>query len=86
MPIYLPVLMLVSLFLIIQSKEKINYSKYRTIIFIFGFLIIIFSETSLRLISNSNLKNLFIISVPLSLIILIYFYLFIKIKIVKFFK
>ena len=86
MPTYLPVLMLVSLFLIIQSKEKINYSKYRTIIFIFGFLIIIFSETSLRLISDSNLKNLFIISVPLSLIILIYFYFFTKIKTEKFFK
>ncbi len=83
MPFYLPVLMLTSLFLIIQSKEKINYSKYRAIIFFVGFLIIIFSETSLRLISNSNLKNILLMSVPLSLIIIIYFYLLIKFRFLK---
>ena len=74
MPLYLPSLMLVCLFLIIQSKEKINYSKYRAIIFLIGFLIIIFSETSLRLIGNSNFKNFTIILIPILSTILIYFY------------
>ena len=83
MPLYLPVLMLISLFLIIQSKEKINYSKYRIIIFLVGFAIIIFSETSLRLISNSNIKNILLVSVPVCLIIFIYFYLILKFKFVK---
>ena len=83
MPIYLPVLMLISLFLIIQSKEKINYSRYKAIIFLIGFLIIIFSETSLRLISNSYLENILIISIPVFLILIIYFYLINKFKFVK---
>ena len=83
MPIYLPVLMLISLFLIIQSKEKINYSKYKAIIFLIGFLTIIFSETSLRLISNSYLENILLISIPICLIIIIYFYLIFKFKFVK---
>ena len=83
MPLYLPVLMLISLFLIIQSKEKINYSKYRIIIFLVGFAIIIFSETSLRLISNSNIKNIVLVSVPVCLIIFIYLYLILKFKFVK---
>ena len=74
MPLYLPALMLVCLFLIIQSKEKINYSKYRASIFLIGFLIIIFSETSLRLIGNSNFKNFTIILIPILSTILIYFY------------
>ncbi len=86
MPLYLPVLMLISLFLIIQSKEKINYTKYRAVIFFVGFLIIIFSETSLRLISNSTFKNILLISVPMCLIITIYFYLFKKFRFIKSFK
>ena len=83
MPLYLPALMLISLFLIIESKEKINYSKYRVSIFLVGFLTIVFSETSLRLISNSNFKNLLIILVPIFLTFLIYLYLLAKFKFKK---
>ena len=83
MPLYLPALMLISLFLIIESKEKINYSKYRVSIFLIGFLTIVFSETSLRLISNSNFKNLLIILVPIFLTFLIYLYFLAKFKFKK---
>ncbi len=86
MPLYLPVLMLISLFLIIKTKEKINYSKYRAFIFLVGFSIIIFSETSLRLISNSYFYNILIMSVPLCLILIIYFYLLLKFRFIKSFK
>lgn len=83
MPLYLPALMLISLFLIIESKEKINYSKYRVSIFLIGFLIIVFSETSLRLISDSNLKNLLITLVPVFLTLFIYLYFLTKFKFKK---
>ena len=83
MPLYLPALMLISLFLIIESKEKINYSKYRVSIFLVGFLTIVFSETSLRLISNSNFKNLLITLVPIFLTFLIYLYFLTKFKFKK---
>ena len=43
-PFYIPVLMLISLLLIIYSKERVNYSNLRVIIFLTGF-IIIFSES-----------------------------------------
>ena len=83
MPLYLPVLMLISLFLITQSKEKINYSKYRATIFFLGFLTIIFSETSLRLISNSYFKNILLTSIPVGLIVIIYLYLYLKYRFIK---
>ena len=59
-PLYIPVLMLITMLLIIQSKEKVNYSKYRLFIFLFGFLIIIFSESTLRFINTSFYSNFFI--------------------------
>ena len=38
-PLYLPALMLLALLLIVHSKEKINYSKYRLIVFLLGFFL-----------------------------------------------
>ncbi len=82
-PIYLPVLMLTSLLLIIQSKEKINYTKYRFSNFLLGFLIIIFSESTLRFINKSLENNLILISIPIILIIMFYFYFLNKFKFKK---
>jgi lipopolysaccharide export system permease protein len=45
-PLYIPILILLSMVHIIRSKEKINFSKYRVSIFILGLLTIIFSETT----------------------------------------
>ena len=77
-PFYIPTLMLVSLMLIIHSKEKINYSNYRIIIFLIGFLIIIFSETTLRFINDSFYNNLIISMIPIMVTILFYFYFIMK--------
>ena len=83
MPLYLPVLMLIALLLIIHSKEKINYFSYRTAIFIIGFFLILFSESSLRFITNSMISNIVIISIPLCLTIFLYFYFYTKLKFKK---
>ena len=77
-PFYIPALMLVSLMLIIHSKEKVNYSNYRIIIFLIGFLIIIFSETTLRFINDSFYNNLIISMIPIMVTILFYFYFIMK--------
>jgi len=77
-PFYIPTLMLVSLMLIIHSKEKVNYSNYRIIIFLIGFLIIIFSETTLRFINDSFYNNLIISMIPIMVTILFYFYFIMK--------
>ena len=77
-PLYIPVLMLITMLLIIQSKEKVNYSKYRLFIFLFGFLIIIFSESTLRFINTSFYSIFFVSLIPVIIIIFLYFYFLIK--------
>ncbi len=79
-PLYLPALMLTALLLIINSKEKINFSKLRVITFLIGFFIIIFSESTLRFINESIKFNIFIILIPVISIIIFYFYFLIKLK------
>ncbi len=83
MPLYLPALMLIALLLIIHSKEKINYYSYRITIFIIGFFLLLFSESSLRFISKSMINNIIITSIPICLIILLYFYFYTKLKFKK---
>ena len=51
-PFYIPILILISLLLILYSKENINYFKYRTLIFFCGFITIVFSETTLKFIQT----------------------------------
>ena len=77
-PLYIPVLMLITMLLITQSKEKVNYSKYRLFIFLFGFLIIIFSESTLRFINTSFYNNFLLSLIPVVITIFLYFYFFIK--------
>ncbi len=78
-PFYLPTLMLIILFLILRSKESIDYFNYRIFIFILGLLLIISSEMTLRFIQDDFLKNMKIFSLPLIIIsciyIIFYYYL-----------
>ena len=77
-PLYLPILMLVILFLTLKSKENTNYLKYRIIIFLVGMITLILSEMSLRFIKSDIIQNLKIIIIPLVLVIIFYsvFYTF----------
>ena len=71
-PFYIPILILSSLCLIIKSKENINFTKYRLIIFLIGFGFIIFSETTLKYIQNTFYLNLKIFILPIIFLITIY--------------
>ena len=79
-PIYIPLLILISLLSIVSSKENINYSKYRVLVFIFGFFVIIFSETTLKLIENTFYGNMKIMIIPFLFFILLYLPLLHKFK------
>ena len=79
-PFYIPFLSLISLLLIILSKENLNYQKLRLFTFSVGFLIIIFAETTIRLISKNFHQNLIFFSIPIILSFCLYFYLSIKFK------
>ena len=57
-PFYIPLLMLIPFLLIISSKENANYQKIKTMTFSIGLFFIIFSETTIRLISTIHLKNI----------------------------
>ena len=83
-PFYLPVLILITLLLILNSKENKNYIKYKIITYVFGLLIIILSESSLGFINNNMTKNLSLTVLPIFLILIIYLYFFNRLKINKF--
>ena len=71
-PFYIPVLMLVTLLLIIKSKENINYLKFRLAIFLIGIFIIVISEMTLRFVNSSLVNNFILLLLPISLIIFLY--------------
>ena len=71
-PLYIPVLILISLMLIFKSKENINYPKYRIFIFMIGFTTIILSEMTIRLINEDLLKNIKFFIIPIILVVSLY--------------
>ena len=71
-PLYIPLLILISLILILISKENSNYSKLKILIFLFGLFIIIFSETSLRFIDNNLPDNIKLVLIPFFFTIVFY--------------
>ena len=79
-PLYIPVLILISMIFILNAKEKVNYNYYRNLIFLVGIIVIIFSESSLRFVANNLKENLLIIISPFVILSFIYFILKIKLK------
>ena len=77
-PFYIPILILISTCLIIYSKESINYSRYRLILFLIGLLTIIFSETTLKFVQNTFLLNIKLIIIPIIIFAILYFLILIK--------
>ena len=79
-PLYIPVLILISLMLIFKSKENINYPRYRMIIFLIGFSTIILSEMTIRLINQDLIKNIKFFMIPIILVVSIYLNYFVRFK------
>ena len=79
-PLYIPALILISLMLIFRSKENINYSRYRILIFLIGFSTIILSEMTIRLINENFFENIKFFIIPILLVISLYSNYFIQFK------
>jgi lipopolysaccharide export system permease protein len=79
-PIYLPVLILISLLLILTSKENLEYNKKKFLIFFLGFGVIILAESSLGYITKNLFKNFSILILPLVLTLIIYLFFIYKLK------
>ena len=80
-PFYLPILTLIPFLIIIISKESPKYHKIRLLTFIIGLIIIIFSEATIRFITNKIILNLSLLITPLFLLLIVYLYFFFKFRI-----
>ena len=71
-PLFIPILILINLFLIVISKENRFYQKSRIIIFSSGIFIIIISEIMLKFVNDNFLFNIKIILVPIVIFTILY--------------
>ena len=81
-PLYLPVLILISLLLILNSKENIKYNKNKYIIFFIGFVIIILSESLLGYVTDNLIKNVSILILPLIITLSVYLFYIYKLNLI----
>ena len=79
-PLYIPIFILITMLLVIISKENSNYTKSKILIFVFGFSIIIFSETTLRFVENNMSENLKIVVIPFLISLFLYQFVFKKLQ------
>ena len=79
-PTYLPILIIISLVLIIKSKESTNYLNFRILIFLSGLIIIIISETSIKLISDEISNNINLFVAPVLIFFIIYLSIFYNLR------
>ena len=77
-PFYIPVLSLIPFLLIIISKENPKYQKLRIVTFLIGFFVIVFSEITIRFISNLTSQNIILAIAPIIFLLLFFFFLFNK--------
>ena len=77
-PFYIPVLTLITFILILSSKENTDYSRLKLLTFLLGLFFIIFSETTIRFISETLIKNIYIVSIPYITFFIIYLILYRK--------
>ncbi len=71
-PFYIPVLTTIIFLLFLSSKENLKYSKLKLYTFFLGLFFIIFSETTIRLISETLHSNLIILIIPYIIFLIFY--------------
>ena len=79
-PIYIPILSIIPFLLLLLSKENSRYQKLKFTTFLIGLFVIIFSETTIRFVSNNSLQNIFIILIPFILGLILYLYFIFKLS------
>ena len=79
-PLYLPLLILISSLNLLITKEYIHYLKLRFSTFAFGIFTIVISESSIGFIENLFWKNVIFILLPIIIFLIIYITVFYKFK------
>ena len=75
LPLYMPLITLIGCLVILKTKEENTYRSYKILIFILGFIIIFFSEASIKYVGESLINNILFILIPLVLYFFTYLYL-----------
>jgi len=78
-PLYIPLVSIITSFLLIHRKEKTNNFLKKYILFILSFITLVLSEILLRYTSLSSLMTFLYFIIPLSATFLFYIYIFKKI-------
>ena len=79
-PLFLPVIAITCCFLIIIPRNSIKYLKNRKSVFIFSFLLLLVSETSLRYATKSDLTLLVYLFIPWIFFFIAYAYFLKKVR------
>jgi lipopolysaccharide export system permease protein len=77
MPLFIPLLALISSLVVLRSKDDFKYNSYKNIIFIIGISFIVFSEITVRYFGLVIKNNVLFLLLPLALFLLIYSSIFI---------
>ena len=80
LPFYIPLLFIIATFLILRSKNNLNYKSFKIKIFLLGISVVIFSQISVNLVSQNKLMSLIVVVVPIISILLSYLIFFNKTK------
>ena len=71
-PIYIPLIAIMCCFLIIFSKNSYKYKTQSRLTFLFGFIILVFSETTLRYSTSSSFSLIIYLIAPLIFFVVAY--------------
>ena len=77
MPLFIPLLALISSLVVLRSKDDFKYNSYKNIIFIIGISFIVFSEITVRYFGLEIKNNILFLLLPLALFLLVYSSIFI---------
>ena len=80
LPLYIPLLFIIASFLILKSKNNLNYKFFKIKVFLMGILFVIFSQISVNLVSKSNFISLTMVIIPPILILFSYIIFLIETK------
>jgi len=82
-PLYSTFLIAISLLIILKTKSDYSFNASKLKIYLFGFIFIIFLESSSKLISTNLIQNLLLLILPFLFMLIIYLYFLRVLKVCK---
>ena len=80
LPLYLPLISLIGCLIILKSKEEKSFNNFKKLIFLFGFMVIFFSEASIKFASKDLINNYLFFLMPIIFYFIIFLFFQKKLK------